>query len=81
MRISGRSGASLSSRIPNYPGTDVQPDEIAPQKYLFTHYETVLRYSWTSGVAISRFLAGLKEGELWGGRCRKCERAVIPPRM
>ena len=56
-------------------------DEIAAGKYLFTHYETVLKYSWTSGVAISRFLAGLKEGELWARKCKNCGRTLIPPRM
>ena len=81
MRIRDRIEAGMSSRISEYPGTEIQPNEVAAHKYLFTHYETVLKYSWTSGVAISRFLAGLKEGELWGRRCRKCERSVIPPRM
>ena len=56
-------------------------DEVAAGKYLFTRYETVLKYSWTSGVAISRFLAGLKEGELWARKCNNCGRTLIPPRM
>lgn len=71
----------MSSKIARYEGTEVTPKEIAAGKYLYTHYETVLRYSWTSGVAISRFLSGLKEGELWGRRCEGCGRTMIPPRM
>lgn len=71
----------MSSRIRNYPGTGIEREEIEDQKYLMTHYETVLKYSWTSGVAISRFLEGLKDGELWARRCDGCKRVMIPPRM
>ncbi|MDV3244014.1 MAG: Zn-ribbon domain-containing OB-fold protein [Nitrososphaerales archaeon] len=71
----------MSSKIRHYPGTEIGPSELAAHKYLFTEYETVLRYSWTSGVAISRFLRGLKEGELWARKCNRCGRTMIPPRM
>jgi hypothetical protein len=71
----------LSSKVRNYPGTSIEREELEAQKYLVTHYETVLRYSWTSGVAVSRFLDGLKEGELWARRCNSCRRVLIPPRM
>ncbi|MDV3277334.1 MAG: Zn-ribbon domain-containing OB-fold protein [Nitrososphaerales archaeon] len=71
----------MSSKISDYPGTEVEPAELAARKYLTTSYEAVLKYSWTSGVAISRFLRGLKEGELWGRKCNKCGRTMIPPRM
>lgn len=71
----------MSSKIAKYPGTEIHSAELDAQKYLMTHYETVLKYSWTSGVAISRFLAGLKEGELWARKCRNCGRVMIPPRM
>ncbi len=71
----------MSSKIRNYPGTAIEREDLEAQKYLITHYETVLRYSWTSGVAISRFLDGLKEGQLWARKCNECERVMIPPRM
>lgn len=70
----------MSSKIRTYPGTEVGLKDLEAGRFLVTHYETVLRYSWTSGVAISRFLDGLKEGELWGRRCGKCGRTMIPPR-
>ncbi len=50
-------------------------------RYLLTNFETELRYSWSSGVAIGRFLAGLKEAEVWGRRCDRCKRVLVPPRM
>jgi acetyl-CoA C-acetyltransferase len=39
------------------------------------------RYSWDAGVAISRFLDGLKEGRILARECRRCERVLVPPRM
>jgi uncharacterized protein len=33
------------------------------------------------GVAKSRFPRGLKDGELRGRRCNKCEKTLIPPRI
>jgi hypothetical protein len=70
----------MSSKIGKYPGTEIDLKELEAGKFLVTDYETVLRYSWTSGVAISRFLDGLKEGELWALKCNKCGRTLIPPR-
>ncbi len=71
----------MSSKIATYPGTEMDVKDIESGKFLHTHYETVLRYSWTSGVAISRFLEGLKDGKLWARKCFKCGRILIPPRM
>jgi hypothetical protein len=39
------------------------------------------RYAWDAGVAIGRFLDGLREGTIWGRECRNCERVLVPPRM
>jgi uncharacterized OB-fold protein len=71
----------LSSRIFRYPGTEITQDEVEAGKYLYTHYETKLKYAWTSGVAISWFLDGLKDGEIWGRKCNQCGRTLVPPRM
>jgi len=39
------------------------------------------RYSWDAGVAVGRFLDGLKAGKILGRECRRCERVLVPPRM
>ncbi len=39
------------------------------------------RYSWDAGVAIGRYLDGLREGRILGRECRGCERVLVPPRM
>jgi uncharacterized protein len=71
----------MSSRVDRYAGTEITGDEARAGRYLLARYETELRYSWSSGDAISRFLTGLREGEIWGRRCSGCERTMVPPRM
>jgi uncharacterized OB-fold protein len=44
-------------------------------------YELDPRYSWDAGVAISRFLDGLKDGRILGRECHGCGRVLVPPRM
>jgi acetyl-CoA C-acetyltransferase len=39
------------------------------------------RYSWDAGVAIGRYLDGLRAGRILGRQCRACERVLVPPRM
>ncbi len=39
------------------------------------------RYSWDAGVAVGRFLDGLRAGRILGRECRRCERVLVPPRM
>ncbi|MCS7122040.1 MAG: Zn-ribbon domain-containing OB-fold protein [Archaeoglobaceae archaeon] len=62
-------------------GTAVSEEDIKTRKV--THYEDHpdIRYSWTAGQAISRFLNGLKEGKILGVKCDGCKRIMVPPRM
>ena len=39
------------------------------------------KYAWDAGVAIGRFLDGLREGKILGRECRVCHRVLVPPRM
>ena len=71
----------MSSKTTKYRGTEISPEDLALGKILATDYRTSLKYSWTSGVAVSRFLDGLKRRELWARKCKKCGRVMIPPRM
>lgn len=45
-----------------------------------TPWTPSLEYAWDAGVAISRFLEGLRAGKIYGVRCRQCGRTVTPPR-
>lgn len=74
-------GASLSSKIASYPGREITSKDLEGQRYLSIAYDAELKYSWTSGVAISRYLDGLRSGVLWARKCNQCGRILIPPRM
>ena len=71
----------MSSKISKYAGVEITSDDLRNQKYLHTKYHTELKYGWTSGVAIGRFLRGLRKGEIWGRACDGCGRTLVPPRM
>ena len=71
----------MSSRVARYPGTELTAEETCDGTYLATRHQADLDYAWTSGVAISRFLAGLRDGEIWARSCRSCGRTMVPPRM
>jgi len=39
-----------------------------------------LQYEFTAGAALSRFLAGIREGRIMGQRCPSCASVYVPPR-
>jgi len=71
----------LSSKITSYPGKEITGDDLEAEKYLSIAYDADLKYAWTAGVGISRYLDGLKAGTLWARKCDNCGRTLIPPRM
>jgi uncharacterized protein len=38
-------------------------------------------YAWDAGIAVGRFLSGLREGRVLARECRGCGRVLVPPRM
>ncbi|MDV3292690.1 MAG: Zn-ribbon domain-containing OB-fold protein [Nitrososphaerales archaeon] len=40
-----------------------------------------LRYEYTAGVAGEKFLRGLQEGKILAGKCPKCGKSFLPPKM
>lgn len=71
----------MSVKITSYPGREITPEELKEGKYLHIVQKVEPRYSWATGVAISRFLNELKEGRIIGRKCSKCARTLVPPRM
>ncbi len=49
-------------------------------KVCTTRWTADAKYAWDCGVAIGRYLDGLKQGKLLGVHCAKCARVMIPPR-
>ncbi|MBK5106953.1 MAG: Zn-ribbon domain-containing OB-fold protein [Anaerolineales bacterium] len=70
----------MSDQIKNYPGTSLSEEDIRQGKVLSVHDEMQAEYAWDTGQAISRYLAGLKDGIILGSYCSSCRRTVVPPR-
>ena len=62
-------------------GRALKEDDIERQKVLSVAYQPKAKYAWATGIAIGRFLNGLKAGEILGTRCEDCGRVVVPPRI
>jgi uncharacterized OB-fold protein len=39
------------------------------------------RYAWDAGIAVGKYLRGLRDGRILARECRKCRRVLVPPRM
>ncbi len=64
-----------------YSGIGISPQDVANSRYLTVPYSANLRYRWSTGAAVGRFLAELKNGKIVGRKCDKCKRVLVPPRM
>jgi uncharacterized OB-fold protein len=71
----------MSSKVARFPGTEISAQDLRAGRYLVTRHFADLKYAWSTGEAISKFLEGLRDGEIWGRRCRLCRRTMVPPRM
>jgi uncharacterized OB-fold protein len=66
---------------PYAPGTYVRESDIREKKITYTWWEPEVQYSWSLGLAMSKFLQGLKKGKIIGIHCKRCKRVIVPPRM
>ena len=71
----------MSDKISNYPGTSLSEKDIRDGKVLSIHDVMLADFSWDTGIAIGRYLAGLKEGIILGSHCTHCRKTVVPPRV
>lgn len=63
-----------------FPSTALSSSDLREGRVLTTRWVPRAQYAWDAGIAIGRYLAGLKEGKLLGTLCTQCGRTVIPPR-
>lgn len=63
-----------------FPGHPLREHVLAHGDVLTTTWHVRAEYAWDTGVAVGRFLRGLKEGKLLGIRCEGCRRTLVPPR-
>ena len=71
----------MSRKIVSYPGREITTEEIKKGKVLESVQKFEPKYDWAAGVAISKFLDGMKEGKIIGRKCSQCQRVLVPPRM
>ncbi|MBE8540316.1 OB-fold domain-containing protein [Geoglobus acetivorans] len=62
-------------------GHGIEAEDIKEGKVTHVEDHTDIRYQFTAGQAISKFLNGLKEGKILATKCNKCRRVMVPPRM
>ncbi len=62
-------------------GTSLTDHALTQGEVLLTHWRVKSEYQWDTGVAVGRFLSGLKEGKILGTNCPSCERTLVPPRV
>lgn len=62
-------------------GIGLKDDDIKQGKVLTTYWIADAKYHWDSGIAIGKYLEGLKHGKIFGVECHKCGRKMVPPRI
>ncbi len=70
----------MSAQPSQTPGTGLRAEDFSSGRVSTAHDRLFTRYAWDAGVAIGRYLAGLKRGVILGSRCPKCDRIVVPVR-
>ena len=64
----------------NFRGTSLTDHALTAGEVLVTTWQVKSAYHWDAGLAMSRYLEGLKAGMIKGVRCRQCRRTMVPPR-
>ena len=63
-----------------FAGTSLTEHTLTQGEVLQTFWKVKSEYQWDTGVAVGKFLAGLKEGGILGIHCPHCRRTLVPPR-
>ena len=70
----------MSEKIKYFPGEQLKGRDIKEGRVPTVKHRPNIKYLWSAGIAMSRFLEGLKEGKIVGSTCKKCGRIMVPPR-
>jgi uncharacterized OB-fold protein len=62
------------------PGTPLSEADFRDGNILFVHDELRANFAWDTGIAIGKYLQGLKDGIILGSHCNTCRKVVVPPR-
>jgi len=70
----------MTAKVQKWPGVELGAKEFY-EKVTSVRFRPEVKYAWSAGEAMSRFLAELQEGRLIARTCNKCKRILFPPRM
>ena len=63
-----------------FSGTSLTDHALTAGEVLVSMWYVKSDYHWDAGIAMGRYLEGLKEGKILGVRCPECRRTMVPPR-
>ncbi|UCE96686.1 MAG: Zn-ribbon domain-containing OB-fold protein [Candidatus Bathyarchaeota archaeon] len=70
----------MSEKIKHFPGEQLRGRDIREGRVPAIKFRPNIKYAWSTGVAMNRFIEGLKQGKIAGSSCNKCGRIMVPPR-
>jgi len=70
----------MNENIKELPGTPLSEQDFIQGNILHNYDALRADFAWDTGVAISKYLAGFKEGLIMGAHCTTCRKIVVPPR-
>jgi uncharacterized OB-fold protein len=70
----------MSEKIKHFAGTPLKSRDIKEGRVPAVKHRPNAKYLWSVGVAMGKFLEGLKQGKIVASTCGKCARIMVPPR-
>jgi hypothetical protein len=71
----------MSEKKKSYPGFRIRTADFREGKVPYESWHPKVRYAWSTGEAMGRFLEELKNGRIIATHCKKCKRIMVPPRV
>lgn len=71
----------MDKRLSNSRGTPLSEKDFDDGNILYNFDILNGKYGWDTGVAIGKYLAGLKNGIIFGVYCQYCRKTLVPPRV
>lgn len=71
----------MSAKTEKYAGERIKTDDLRKGRVPVERWKPKIRYAWSTGTAMSRFLKELKQERIIARKCNICGRIMVPPRM
>lgn len=71
----------MSEKIKHYSGETLKSADLKEGRVPTEKLRPKVKFAWSAGIAIGRFLEELKKGKIIASTCSKCGRIMVPPRV